>query len=207
MAGPNLGALGKLPWYYQIFIVAAICGVLLGLVWNQYLSPMQEQIVAKQQNLNELNLQVARSQQQKLIFEQFQAQTVELGRKLNDLKHILPLEKETSLIIDSFYKEASNSSVRILRLTLRPVVDHDVYTEWPWDMEVVGTYNNVSLFLDKVRLLPRIVNVSGLRVTSRAPTGEKASTESVGATYTATTFIYHPEEPDDQAAPAAKTVN
>jgi type IV pilus assembly protein PilO len=206
MAGSSFGSLGKLKWYYQIVLVAGISGALLGLVWYQYLSPMQEQVGAKQQELNTLNLQVARSQAQKKVLEQFKAETVELGRKLDDLKHVLPLQKETSLIIDSFYKEASNSSVRILRLTLRPVVDHDVYTEWPWDMEVVGTYNNVSAFLDKIRLLPRIVNVSGLRFTSRAASGEKSSTESVGATYTATTFIYHPDESVDQTAPPAKNV-
>jgi len=37
----------KLKWYYQITIVVFVCGALLGLVWYQFLSPMQVDIDAK----------------------------------------------------------------------------------------------------------------------------------------------------------------
>jgi Tfp pilus assembly protein PilO len=57
-------------------------------------------------------------------------------------------------------------------------------------MEVVGTYHNIGAFLDRIRQLPRIVNISSLRIASRASEGEAAFTASVGATYTATTFVY-----------------
>jgi Tfp pilus assembly protein PilO len=85
-------------------------------------------------------------------------------------------------------------------------VEHEVYTEWPWDMEVIGTYNSVAAFLDKIRQLPRIVNVAGMRLVLRNASGEKAATESVGATYTATTFIYH-EEPVSTTTPAPSAAN
>jgi hypothetical protein len=38
------------------------------------------------------------------------------------------------------------------------------------------------------------VNIGGLRVQSRAPTGDQAFSTSVGATYTATTFVYRGEQ-------------
>ena len=99
----------------------------------------------------------------------------------------------------------TRTGVNILRVGVRPVIDHEVYTEWPWDIEAIGTYNNVSAFFDKIRQLPRIVNIAGVRVASRAADGPKATTESVGVTYTATTFIYH-EEPVAASAPPAKPV-
>jgi type IV pilus assembly protein PilO len=68
-----------------------------------------------------------------------------------------------------------------------------VYTEWPIDMEVVGTYHNIGQFLDKIRNLPRIVNVGGMKIQSRASQGSDAFTSSVGATYVATTFVYREE--------------
>src|SRR6185436_1319146 len=206
MAGLSLGAFGKMKWHLQVLIVAGVCGLLLAGVWYQFLSPMQEQNVAKEKNLQDLNQEVARSQAQKKVFEQFKAQTVELGKQLDDLKKELPLEKETSQILDSVKKEAQDSGVRILRLNVRPTIVHDVYTEWPWDMELIGTYNNVSAFLDRIRLLPRIVSVTGLKVSVRAAEGEKSFTESVGSTFTATTYIYH-EEPIETSAPAAKPAN
>jgi Tfp pilus assembly protein PilO len=90
---------------------------------------------------------------------------------------------------------ARSSGLRVLRIGVRPIIDHEVYTEWPWDFEVVGTYPNIGTFLDKVRQLPRIVNVSNMRVSVRASEGEQAYTASVGATFAATTFIYHEEDP------------
>ena len=202
MARSNSG-LSKMKWYYQLGLVAAVSGLLLALSWYYYMSPMQEQIVAKQQQLDTLSAQVAKALQQKQYFEKMKAESLQLEAKLLDLKKILPLEKETPEIVRAFYAEASGSGVRILRLNLRPVVDHDVYTEWPWDIEVIGTYNTLGTFLDKIRQLSRIVNVSGLKLGLRNAQGDKAFTESIGATYTATTFIYHPE-PVEATAPPPK---
>jgi type IV pilus assembly protein PilO len=184
----------KLKWYYQVLIVAAVCGGLLGLVWYQFLVPMEEQIVAKKGQVQELQVQVARSTAQKLVFEKFKAESMELARRLEVLKTVLPLEKETDQILRTIQAGVATSGLRPIRYNVRALVDHEVYTEWPWDMEIVGTYHNIERFLDKIRQLPRIVNISNLRVTGRASEGEQAYTASVGATFVATTFIYH-EEP------------
>ena len=95
--------------------------------------------------------------------------------------------------------------MRIIRVAPRPTIDHEVYTEWPIDMEVVGTYHNVGSFLDKIRQLPRIVNITNLNLTGRASEGEQAFTSSVGATYVATTFVYK-EEGIASTAPPPKPV-
>src|SRR5262245_16734071 len=182
---------GKMKWYYQVLIVVAICGALLGLVWYQFLAPMQEQIVAKKAQVQDLEAQVARSTAQKLVFEKFKAESMELAKKLEILKTVLPLEKETDVILRTIQAGVATSGLRPIRYTVRAVVDHEVYTEWPWDMEIVGTYHNIERFLDKIRQLPRIVNISNLRITGRAAEGEQAFTASVGATFVATTFIYN----------------
>src|SRR5262245_64378727 len=185
---------GKMKWHYQVLIVVAICGGLLGLVWYQFLSPMQEQIVAKKGQVQELEEQVARSTAQKLVFEKFKAESMELAQKLEVLKTVLPLEKETDQILRTIQAGVATSGLRPIRYNVRALVDHEVFTEWPWDMEIVGTYHNIERFLDKIRQFPRIVNISNLRITGRAAEGEQAFTASVGATFVATTFIYH-EEP------------
>src|SRR5262245_51695717 len=184
----------KMKWHTQVLIVAAICGGVLGVVWYYFLVPMQEQIVAKKGQVQELEVQVARSTAQKLVFEKFKAESMELAKKLEILKTVLPLEKETDQILRTIQAGVATSGLRPIRYNLRPVVEHEVFTEWPWDMEIVGTYHNIERFLDKIRQLPRIVNVSNLRVTGRNSEGEQAYTASVGATFVATTFIYH-EEP------------
>ena len=194
----------KLKWYYQIVIVGGVCGGLLGLLWYQFLTPINLEIVGKTATLNDLKQTIAKSELQEKQLAQLKKESLELQAKLDTLKLVLPLEKETDQVLRSVQQSASTSALRILRVGFRPIVDHEVYTEWPIDMEVVGTYHNIGAFLDKIRSLPRIVNVAGMRIQSRASTGDDAFTSSVSATYVATTFVYREEIAT--AAPAATPV-
>jgi type IV pilus assembly protein PilO len=199
----NTKAFTKMPWYYQVLIVGLVCGLLLGAEWYWYLTPVEAEITTKTGQLTDLQAQIAKSTAQMKIYEQFKADTETLGKRLEALKAVLPLEKETPEIMRTVQSNASTSGLRVLRMNVRPIIDREIYTEWPWDFEIVGTYNNVGAFLDKVRLLPRIVNISNLKLSSRASEGEQSFTASVGATFQATTFIYR-EEQMATAAPAPK---
>jgi type IV pilus assembly protein PilO len=194
----------KLKWYYQILVVAAVCGGLLGLLWYQVLTPIKTEIESKDGTLAGLKQTIAKSEAQQKMLAQLKKDSLALQAKLDMLKLVLPLEKETDQVLRSVQQAASTSALRILRVGFRPIIDHEVYTEWPIDMEVVGTYHNIGAFLDKIRNLPRIVNVAGMRIQSRASQGDDAFTSSVSANYTATTFVYREEIAS--TAPAAQTV-
>ena len=127
-------------------------------------------------------------------------QLVELQAQLDAQKKRLPLERETDQIFRSVQAQAELSGLRVSRVTPRPVNPTEVYDEVPYELEVVGTYHNVGTFLDRIRQMDRIVNIGGMQFQSRASEGDLAFTSSVGARYTATTFVYKEEQP----APAAK---
>jgi hypothetical protein len=75
-------------------------------------------------------------------------------------------------------------------------------------MELDGPYYSTLNFFDRVSKLERIVNVSGLLVsTTRNPSGARvkhmyqyAPNESVVATFTATTYFSHDLQPSGAAA-------
>jgi len=189
----------KLQWYYQLLIVGGVCGLLLGLVWYQYLSPIQVAIEGKRIELDSVKAQVAKSQQEERTFAKFKAESAALQEQLDKLKSVLPLEKETDQILRQVQSSASTSALRILRVVSRATIDHDVYTEWPIEMEIVGSFHNLGKYLDKIRLLPRIVNISNMKIQSRASNDPAGAAATVGATYTATTFVYKEEAPEDSA--------
>jgi len=197
--------LKKLKWYVQVLIVAGVCGALLGLFWYEMLSPIQDDIQRKEGAITDLQKQVAKSVQQQKELEKIKKETIELQAKLDTLKMVLPLEKETDEIFRAVQKQATASGLTVNRVAPRPTTDHEVYVEYPIDLDITGTYHNVGMFLDRIRQLPRIVNISGLRLQARASQGDAAFTSSVGASYTATTFVYK-DEPIASTAPAAKPV-
>jgi type IV pilus assembly protein PilO len=196
--------LAKLKWYYQILLVAGVCGGLLAALWYQVLTPIQADIESKNSTLSGLKLTIAKSEAQQKVLAQLKKDSLALQAKLDMLKLVLPLEKETDQVLRSVQQAASSSALRIMRVGFRPIIDHEVYTEWPIDMQVIGTYHNIGTFLDKIRNLPRIVNVAGMRIQGRAPQGDDAFTSSVNATYVATTFVYREEIAT--APPVAQTV-
>ena len=197
--------IAKLKWYYQVLLVAGVCGGLLAGFWYQYLTPMNEDIQSRTKTLTDLQAVIAKSLQQQKQLAQLKKEAQELEAKLDMLKTVLPLEKETDQIFRSVQQQATTSSLRILRVAPRPLIDHEVYTEWPIDMQVTGTYHNVGSFLDRIRQLPRIVNITGLKMNVKNPEGEQAFITSVDATYVATTFVSK-EEGIASTAPPPTTV-
>ena len=185
--------IAKLKWYYQVLLVAGISGGLLAAFWYQYLTPINDDIQARMKILSDLQAVIAKSLQQQKQLAELKKQAEELQAKLDMLKTVLPLEKETDQIFRTVQQQATTSALRILRVAPRPLIDHEVYTEWPIDMEVTGTYHNVGTFLDRIRQLPRIVNITGLKMNVRNAEGEQAFTTSIDATYVATTFVYKEE--------------
>ena len=185
--------LAKLKWYYQLLLVVVVCGLLLAGFWYQYLNPLEIDIQGKTAKVGDLQTVVAKNEARSKELENIKKEALELQDKLEMLKAVLPLEKETDQIFRAVQLQAAAAGLKVSRVAPRATVDHDAYVEYPIDLDVTGTYHNVGAFLDRIRQLPRIVNINGLKLQGKASEGELAFSSSVGATYTATTFVYKEE--------------
>ena len=199
-----MGAFAKLKWYVQVLIIAAVCGGLLGGVYYVFMAPIQVEIDAQTTKLADLTTKVTNLERQRAVFEQFKKEVEALQVKLEELKQVLPQDRETDQILKQVQFSASGSGLRIQSGVSRPPVDHEVYTEYPLEMSVIGTYHSLGEFLEKIRRLDRIVNIDRLKIESRASEGEASYTASIGANYEAKTYVYREEVVDK--APAAKAV-
>lgn len=190
-----MGSFGKLQWYVQVLVVAAVSGGLLALFWNWTLQPMSQENTVMASQRTDLQVKVKKSLELKARYEQFKKEAADLEVQLEGLKKVLPQDKEIEHILSQVQSAARNAGLRIQSGVSKPVIDHDVYSEWPIEMQVLGTYHNLGAFLESIRELPRIVNVGKLRVDSRGgPEDENGIANSIGATYEATTFVYREVE-------------
>jgi type IV pilus assembly protein PilO len=198
-----MDAFSKLKWYVQLLVVVLVCGGALGGVWYLMLSPITVEIQGKTKQVAELQTKVDKLKALQARYAQFKKEADALEARLEELKKILPLDKEIEHILSQVQASARNAGLKIQQGISRPVVDHDAYSEWPMEMQVLGDYHSLGAFFQKLRELPRIVNVGKLRVDSRSGSGPDGSPLSIGASYEATTFVYR--EISD-AALAAETV-
>src|ERR1700678_403376 len=138
-------------------------------------------------------------------------QLANLKQQLEIERRIVPDEKQVDGFIEMMDTEAATAGVELRRYTAKPVAAKEYYTEVPFDMELDGPYYSMLKFFDRVGKLERIVNVSGLMVANtKNPAGAKVKhsyqyspSESVVATFTATTFFSHDLTPAG-SGPGAK---
>ncbi len=131
-----------------------------------------------------------------------------LKEQLDNLKRIVPEEKEAPEFMHMIQAEAVRSGIEVRRYTAQPPATKEFHVEAPFAVELDGSYYSLLRFFENVARMDRIVNVSGLRMASvRKPTeaGVKkaylyAPGESVVVSCVATTFYSHENPP---AAPAA----
>ena len=146
--------------------------------------------------------------------KQIEQQLAELKQQLEIEARIVPNEKQVDGFITMMDGEATKAQVELRRYTAKDVKQQQYYSEVPFDMELDGRYYDVLNFFDRVSKLERIVNVSNLLVsTTKNPGGAKtkhtyqyAPSESVVATFTATTYFSRDLQPPAAAGAKPATV-
>jgi type IV pilus assembly protein PilO len=164
----------------------------------------QKAVQVKVQENNELE-----SYRPKL--KDMERQLASLKQQLEIERRIVPDEKQVDGFIETMDAEAQKAGVELRRYAAQPTASKEYYTEVPFAMELDGPYYSMLNFFDRVGKLERIVNVSGLLVSSsKKPTDAKvkhsyqyAPNESVAASFIATTFYSHDLTPA-AVAPGAK---
>jgi type IV pilus assembly protein PilO len=149
--------------------------------------------------------------------KQIEQQLTELKQQLDIEARIVPDEKAVDGFIEMLDGEAQKAGIELRRYAAKDGKSQQYYTEVPFDIEADGPYYSILNFFDRVSKLERIINISGLLVsTSHNPQGAKikhtyqyAPNESIVTTFTATTYFSHDTTPAAGAgvkpgAPAAK---
>jgi type IV pilus assembly protein PilO len=146
--------------------------------------------------------------------KQIEQQLAELKQQLEIEQRIVPDEKQLDSFITMLDGEAQKAGIELRRYAAKDTKQMQYYTEVPFDIDADGPYYSVLNFFDRVSKLERIVNISGLVVsTTRNPSAAKvkhqyqyAPNESIVATFTATTYFSHDLTPpaSGASAPAAK---
>jgi len=142
--------------------------------------------------------------------KQIEQQLAELKQQLEIEARIVPDEKQVDGFITMMDAEAVKAGVELRRYEAKDNKQQQYYTEVPFEMELDGSYYSALKFFDQVSKLERIVNISGLTVsTTKNPGGAKvkhtyqyAPNESVVAKFLATTYFSRDLQPPAPAAGA-----
>ena len=175
----------ELPEQQQIML-AVLAAAALGAFWYYLIFPVSAQMKALDQRVNTLLAEVETAQAIAARRPQFEADVQELSGQLDELKKVLPDEKETAEIVRRVEQLAVESDLSIRSFTPQATVAYEFYEDWPIRMSLEGSYNNLGLFFQRVANFQRIINVDNIEIKALSNTDPD---RTISATCTATTFV------------------
>ena len=188
-------SLSKLPWWAQIGAFVVVSGLAVFGFWKFYVAEMQADIDARQTRLTALRGDITKGVATARRLPQFQSEVAELERRLENLRAVLPEQKDVADILRRVQGLATQSSLTIQRFTPQEPKQEALYAELPFKLRAEGTYHNLGLFFDRISKFPRIINVGEITIKPRQVQDASASIE---AECVATTFVLQ-----ENKAPAA----
>lgn len=180
--------LEKLPFWGQVLLMTALAIGIVAIAYFLFpdLKGTGEQISAISAELEELNAKIVEGRAIEQKLPEFEQEVANLQRKLGDVQQILPTDTETGDLLRWIKNMTDQSNLGLKAFSpggLKPV---DFYREFPIEMDVVGRYHDLGIFLDRVSKYSRIINVDNLRMSAYTGGGDK----TIRASFTATTFVY-----------------
>jgi Tfp pilus assembly protein PilO len=184
--------LDELPRRAQFAIVAALAIGLVAVAYAFYFRDLLETRSALQTEIAQLQATVAQTGAVQRQLSQFKRDLAELDVRLNELRRILPSQKETPDVLRAVQQMAAASNLKIVRFEPKPIAPHTFYLDWPISMEVEGSYNALGTFFEKVGQYTRVVNVDNISV--KNVEGSTDPSRTLHSNYTATTFVYREDQ-------------
>ena len=190
-------SLSNLPWYGQIGAFVVVCGTAVWGFHNFYANEALAELEGQRARLVTLRADIDRGVATANQLPQFRAQVTQLERRLDELKSILPDQKDAQDILRRVHTLATQSNLAIKAFTPKTSTKKQLHEEWPIEMQVEGSYHDLGFFFDRIARFPRIINVGDVQIRSRD--GQSAGPATITARYTAMTFVLL----EAAAAPAA----
>lgn len=185
--------LERLPFWGQVTLMLALAAGCVGIAYFLWpnLKQQGQEIATMRTELEDMNAKILEGQAIERQLAQFEQEVANLQRKLGDIQQILPTDTETGDLLRWIKNMSDQSNLELKTFAPQSLKAVDFYKEFPIEMDVVGKYHDLGIFLDRVSKYSRIINVDNLRMGSNQGGGDK----TIRASFTATTFVY-----DDKGA-------
>jgi type IV pilus assembly protein PilO len=179
-------SLTKLPWYAQIGAFVALAAGGCGIFYYYYEMPVRADMSSRESQLRSLRDDITKGLNTAKQLPAFRSQVTELEGRLDNLKAVLPEEKDAADLLRRMQTVATQSNLEIKGFKPAPTITKALHAEWPITLELEGTYHNLAIFFDRVGKFTRIVNINTLDVRGKDKPEPNAT---IHATCVATTFV------------------
>jgi type IV pilus assembly protein PilO len=196
--------LKNLAIHWQLIILGSLAVMFYAAFWYMVTSPIREETtqVVDQVNALKQKNEAARIATQRI--EEFRALAQAKDAEYEELKVLLPEQREITNVLQGLLDTARGSRLTLLRFSPKDDATQGFITSKPVEVEVSSSFQNLRAFYAQMARLPRIVSISDFRITQRQ---KQASDKTLDSQFLLTAYYATPESvmKQQQLTDAAKT--
>jgi type IV pilus assembly protein PilO len=183
------------PISVKFSIVLCILVVMVGMSWHFFLSQKVYVFINAIKELHRAEAEIDEYKAMAKELPRFELEFKKLNKEFKEAIGELLEKKEIPNFIDSIYTTILASSLKPDTFALKPEVKRGIYDEIPIEVNVYGTYYDLSRFFYTVSKLPRIINIRDLNLNQDM---EMSSDDKVVLKASFTIFIFELTELSSQ---------
>jgi type IV pilus assembly protein PilO len=187
-------ALKGKPWYYGLGIGVFLAAAILFAVHWFLIRGLNEQIAAKEAELDELEQKIQKGRTAERQLPQFREEVKRLELELDKLKRILPSTRNTEEIIKKVKSLVDQGDFILKRLVFPKIAEgteEGLPAEWPITVEVEGRYHDLAILFNRLANFSRIINVEQFTITAL----DRQVERTIRSEFIAKTFVYVEPKP------------
>ena len=167
----DFNAAGAWPLPVKAAVTALICIAVVGAgIYFDTRDQLASLDIAEQKE-QALKLEFKAKQKKSVNFQDYQDQLAQIEASLDEMIREMPTEEEVASLLVDISQTGLASGLEFKLFKPDAPVVKDFYSELPINIQVVGSYEELGLFVSGLASLPRIVTLHDINITPQGKEG------------------------------------
>ena len=195
----KIGNLHELPWYYRLAIFGGIAIVVYGGFWYFMTSAMHDEVAQLKEQVANLERQNMSAQIDSQRLANFKSLYASKQQEYDDLKSLLPEQRELTNVLQGIQDRASNSRLVLKSFAPKEDVQQDFYNGKKISVGVTSNYASLRDFFEQMARYQRIVSITNFEITQL---DKQSQGKTIDAKFDLTAYYVSAESLQKAATPA-----
>ena len=187
----KIGKLQSAPWYLKLLMFVAVAGVVYAGFWNFVTKPVRAETKVMNVEIADLVMRNAQAQIASQRLNEFRAVYKARVEEYEELKALLPEQRELTMILQSVQDRARNNGLVLRKFIPKDDVLQENYSGKRIEVSVTSSFASLRSFFDQLAHYQRIVSITNFQLNQL---DKQSSSKTVDATFDLTAFYVSAEK-------------
>jgi type IV pilus assembly protein PilO len=160
----DINASGSWPLAVKAFVIAIVCAVLAGAGIYMVTLPELDELATIEKKELDLKADFESKQKKSANLQDYREQLAQIETSLAIMIKQMPTKEEVASLLIDISQTGLASGLEFRLFQPGVPIGKDFYSELPITIQVVGKYEELSLFVSGLAALPRIVTVHDVKI-------------------------------------------